>query len=164
MCRICGRVVKCIFDTMPSRTFQVPSRRYCLSDRDYHCNITADLERRAFSTLRRTPFLPQRHSMTPALRPQSQIRTLSSPFSALSLCSQPRLTQVTRTSTPSLAASIGQSRSFSASATASAPRNTYNPSRKVQKRRSGFLARARSHNGQKLLKRRMAKGRKYLSH
>lgn len=30
MCRICGRVVKCIFDTMPSRTYQVPSRRYMI--------------------------------------------------------------------------------------------------------------------------------------
>jgi len=27
MCRICGRVVKCIFDTMPSRVHHVPSRR-----------------------------------------------------------------------------------------------------------------------------------------
>lgn len=27
MCRICGRVVKCIFDTMPSRLHHVSSRR-----------------------------------------------------------------------------------------------------------------------------------------
>ncbi|KAL4944900.1 hypothetical protein BDV06DRAFT_186085 [Aspergillus oleicola] len=56
-----------------------------------------------------------------------------------------------------------QTRSFSASAALGAPRNTYNPSRRVQKRRHGFLARLRSKGGQKILKRRRAKGRKFLS-
>ncbi|KAL1958754.1 hypothetical protein VTO42DRAFT_3873 [Malbranchea cinnamomea] len=55
------------------------------------------------------------------------------------------------------------SRNFSASAALGVKRVTYNPSRRVQKRRHGFLARLRSRSGRKILKRRRAKGRKYLS-
>ena len=40
----------------------------------------------------------------------------------------------------------------------------YQPSQRVRKRRHGFLARKRSVSGRKILVRRMAKGRKYLSH
>ena len=40
----------------------------------------------------------------------------------------------------------------------------YQPSNIVRKRRHGFLARLRSKNGRKILKRRRMKGRKYLSH
>ncbi|KAL2007049.1 hypothetical protein VTN00DRAFT_8487 [Thermoascus crustaceus] len=56
-----------------------------------------------------------------------------------------------------------QARSFSASASLAGKRNTYNPSRRVQKRRHGFLARLRSRGGRKILMRRRAKGRKWLS-
>ncbi|KAF8464610.1 ribosomal protein L34-domain-containing protein [Kalaharituber pfeilii] len=44
------------------------------------------------------------------------------------------------------------------------PRDTYDPSHFVRKRRHGFLARVRSRTGQAILKRRRAKGRKSLSH
>ncbi|KAF8532512.1 ribosomal protein L34, partial [Gautieria morchelliformis] len=40
----------------------------------------------------------------------------------------------------------------------------YQPSQRVRKRRHGFLARLRSRTGKKILARRRAKGRKYLSH
>ncbi|KAJ7647454.1 ribosomal protein L34-domain-containing protein [Roridomyces roridus] len=40
----------------------------------------------------------------------------------------------------------------------------YQPSQRVRKRRHGFLARKRSAGGRKILARRRAKGRKYLSH
>ena len=44
------------------------------------------------------------------------------------------------------------------------PRNTFNPSHFVRKRRHGFLARLRSRTGRKVLMRRKLKGRKQLSH
>jgi large subunit ribosomal protein L34 len=45
-----------------------------------------------------------------------------------------------------------------------APRNTFNPSHRVRKRRHGFLARKRSRGGRKILVRRRLKGRNTLSH
>ncbi|KKK20673.1 hypothetical protein P175DRAFT_0471638 [Aspergillus ochraceoroseus IBT 24754] len=56
-----------------------------------------------------------------------------------------------------------QTRSFSASSSLAGKRTTYNPSRRVQKRRHGFLTRLRSKGGRKILLRRKAKGRKSLS-
>jgi large subunit ribosomal protein L34 len=41
--------------------------------------------------------------------------------------------------------------------------DTFSPSRRVQKRRHGYLARLRTRSGRAILKRRMLKGRKYLS-
>ncbi|KZT19893.1 hypothetical protein NEOLEDRAFT_1141400 [Neolentinus lepideus HHB14362 ss-1] len=40
----------------------------------------------------------------------------------------------------------------------------YQPSQRVRKRRHGFLARKKSQHGPKILARRRAKGRKFLSH
>ncbi|EEH19162.1 ribosomal protein L34 [Paracoccidioides brasiliensis Pb03] len=54
-------------------------------------------------------------------------------------------------------------RPFSASAALGGKRDTYNPSRRVQKRRHGFLARLKTNSGRKILARRRAKGRKFLS-
>ncbi|PWY86142.1 hypothetical protein BO70DRAFT_360957 [Aspergillus heteromorphus CBS 117.55] len=56
-----------------------------------------------------------------------------------------------------------QTRSFSASASLGGKRNTYNPSRRVQKRRHGFLSRLRTRGGRNILMRRRQKGRKNLS-
>ncbi|KAL4781191.1 ribosomal protein L34-domain-containing protein [Aspergillus varians] len=56
-----------------------------------------------------------------------------------------------------------QSRSFSASASLAGRRSTYNPSRRVQKRRHGFLSRLRTKNGRKIIARRRDKGRKCMS-
>ncbi|KAI5780895.1 hypothetical protein EDC01DRAFT_667617 [Geopyxis carbonaria] len=44
------------------------------------------------------------------------------------------------------------------------PRNTFNPSHFVRKRRAGFLARLKSRTGRKVLTRRKLKGRRHLSH
>lgn len=117
---------------------------------------------RAFSTIRRTPTTATRSLSSPRI-PSSQpsISTLSCGFSSLSLTSQPRLPCLSSTSI--FAAPSLQTRAFSASAALGAPRRTFNPSRRTQKRRSGFLARLRDKKGQQTLKRRQLKGRKYLS-
>ncbi|MCJ1340475.1 hypothetical protein MMC09_005771 [Bachmanniomyces sp. S44760] len=44
------------------------------------------------------------------------------------------------------------------------PRNTYDPSHRVRKRRAGFLARVKSRTGRAILKRRRLKRRSTLSH
>ncbi|KAJ6099758.1 hypothetical protein PENARI_c007G04292 [Penicillium arizonense] len=56
-----------------------------------------------------------------------------------------------------------QTRSFSASASLGVRRVTFRPSRRVQKRRHGYLARKKDRNGRKTLTRRLMKGRKELS-
>ncbi|KAL3450660.1 ribosomal protein L34-domain-containing protein [Aspergillus insuetus] len=56
-----------------------------------------------------------------------------------------------------------QMRSFSASTSLAGKRDTYNPSRRVQKRRHGFLARVKTRTGRAIIARRRAKGRKNLS-
>ncbi|KAL3492684.1 ribosomal protein L34-domain-containing protein [Aspergillus germanicus] len=56
-----------------------------------------------------------------------------------------------------------QTRSFSASTSLAGKRDTYNPSRRVQKRRHGFLARVKTRTGRAIIARRRAKGRKNLS-
>ncbi|KAL3468357.1 ribosomal protein L34-domain-containing protein [Aspergillus heterothallicus] len=58
---------------------------------------------------------------------------------------------------------VQQFRPFSASASLGGKRDTYNPSRRVQKRRHGFLARVRTRTGRAIIARRRAKGRKNLS-
>lgn len=98
--------------------------------------------------------------------------TLNRPSTAASLPSlssqtpYPRLLPNTAISSLSFRSSLlGQSpfRSFSASAPLGVKRDTYNPSRRVQKRRHGFLARLRTRGGRKILQRRRKKGRKNMS-
>ncbi|OJJ44671.1 hypothetical protein ASPZODRAFT_134756 [Penicilliopsis zonata CBS 506.65] len=89
----------------------------------------------------------------------SSIRTFSSALP--SILSQGTLSRY-RTAVPSALGAL-QTRSFSASACLAGKRSTYNPSRRVQKRRHGFLARLRSRGGRNILMRRKAKGRKFLS-
>ncbi|KAH8428689.1 mitochondrial 54S ribosomal protein bL34m [Aspergillus melleus] len=96
----------------------------------------------------------------------SPLRSLSTPLSAFRT-QTPSLASI-RPALPSLNAttpltSALQSRSFSASASLGVKRDTYNPSRRVQKRRHGFLARLRSRGGRKIIMRRRAKGRKNMS-
>ncbi|KAI9367895.1 ribosomal protein L34-domain-containing protein [Aspergillus egyptiacus] len=67
------------------------------------------------------------------------------------------------TTTAATSAFAQQTRLFSASASLAGRRATYNPSRRVQKRRHGFLARLRSKDGRKILARRRARGKKDLS-
>ena len=155
MCRICGRFVKCIFDTMPSRTYSVPSRRW---DWQHHQWWDID-DDRAFSTIRRAPITISARPIT--IRPAtslSPISTLTSRFGGLQLSSQTCLSA--KSISP---LSAVQTRSFSATALLGGPRDTFKPSRKVQKRRHGYLSRLRTKSGQAILKRRTLKRRKYLS-
>ncbi|KAL4736861.1 ribosomal protein L34-domain-containing protein [Aspergillus similis] len=85
------------------------------------------------------------------------------PTLSLSRSQQPQAPTQTLSLLPTSFVNTRQVRSFSASASLGGKRATYNPSRRVQKRRHGFLARLRSKSGQKILARRRAKGRKSLS-
>ncbi|KAF2239351.1 hypothetical protein EV356DRAFT_171107 [Viridothelium virens] len=95
----------------------------------------------------------------------SSISLLSRQFSQISL----RRPQTVSNSSeltfarPSLLSSL-LIRTFSSTPTLSGPRNTFNPSHFVRKRRHGFLSRLRTKNGRKILKRRRLKRRTTLSH
>ncbi|OJJ83753.1 mitochondrial 54S ribosomal protein bL34m [Aspergillus glaucus CBS 516.65] len=110
------------------------------------------------------------------LRAQTPLTTLNRPFSSL-LTSRPSLPTTTITLTSTLSPLLSpltstlqspiqsqlQSRQFSASASLAGKRITFNPSRRVQKRRHGFLARLRTRGGRKILMRRRQRGKKALS-
>ncbi|PYI15863.1 hypothetical protein BO99DRAFT_341495 [Aspergillus violaceofuscus CBS 115571] len=96
-----------------------------------------------------------RSSMTAATRYLShQPRT---PSTILSTSAFPHSSTITSP------AAQQQSRSFSASACLLGKRSTYNPSRRVQKRRHGFLSRVKTRTGRMIIQRRKARGRKNLS-
>ncbi|KAF1929868.1 uncharacterized protein M421DRAFT_131070 [Didymella exigua CBS 183.55] len=61
-------------------------------------------------------------------------------------------------------AKISASPAFAGTQIRCGPRDTYNPSHIVRKRRHGFLSRLRTKKGRKLLMRRLVKGRGNLSH
>ena len=118
------------------------------------------------TTVRQIP--SARHLTTTTTRSIStQLTRFSSPSSSL-LSSAQRTTLLT-SATPSFQSSpislfsSPSTRSFSATAFLGAKRDTYNHSRRVQKRRHGFLARLKSRGGRKVLMRRRAKGRTNLS-
>ncbi|KAJ5790591.1 uncharacterized protein N7518_007602 [Penicillium psychrosexuale] len=109
------------------------------------------LSSRSFSSLLSTPtrFQPSRTLGGRLSSPTTVATATATAFSPLSsLLSQ---------KTPS------QRRSFSASASLGVRRVTFSPSRRVQKRRHGYLARKKDRNGRKTLIRRTLKGRKELS-
>ncbi|KAI4719792.1 hypothetical protein E4T48_04005 [Aureobasidium sp. EXF-10727] len=99
-------------------------------------------------------------------------RTIASlPFRTFSLLSSRRPTlPTTPTSTLSLNTTLELPTLPAASTTltllqARGPkRDTFDPSHRVRKRRSGFLARIRTRNGRNLIKRRLLKKRSTLSH
>ncbi|QSS62215.1 60S ribosomal protein L34 [Histoplasma capsulatum] len=122
------------------------------------------IQSRAFS------HLLSRQQSTPPSSADSQPSTLLQPTAATaSPTAQSTTIRATTTSSPLLSLLTSSftgsipARPFSSSAALGAKRDTYNPSRRVQKRRHGFLARLKSHSGRKILARRRAKGRKYLS-
>ncbi|GAD96407.1 60S ribosomal protein L34 [Paecilomyces variotii No. 5] len=107
----------------------------------------------------RTPSARTFSSLLNSQRPALSIHRAHSP-----IISSLATNSANATAAPSAPLALtSQSRSFSASASLAGKRDTYNPSRRVQKRRHGFLARLRSRGGRKILLRRRAKGRKFLS-
>ncbi|KAL3429506.1 ribosomal protein L34-domain-containing protein [Aspergillus tetrazonus] len=133
-----------------------------------HCRAVPSAIRAATSSITKqiTPTL--RLSSQPKLqyhlRPFSFATTATTrPTLSLAHSQQPQAPTQTLSLLPNTSANSQQVRSFSASASLGGKRATYNPSRRVQKRRHGFLARLRSKSGQKILARRRAKGRKSLS-
>ncbi|KAJ5881886.1 uncharacterized protein N7529_000558 [Penicillium soppii] len=105
-------------------------------------NTPSMLSSRSFSSLLSTPTRFQPQSFGRITTPTT---ALSSPLSSL------------------LSQAPQQTRSFSASASLGVRRVTFRPSRRVQKRRHGYLARKKDRNGRKTLVRRILKGRKELS-
>ncbi|KAH6711262.1 hypothetical protein BKA61DRAFT_112374 [Leptodontidium sp. MPI-SDFR-AT-0119] len=67
-------------------------------------------------------------------------------------------------SSSGILANISALRAFSTTPVLGAPRDTFDPSHFVRKRRHGFLSRIRTRKGRALLKRRKAKKRSTLSH
>ncbi|KZM23042.1 structural constituent of ribosome [Ascochyta rabiei] len=97
------------------------------------------------------------NSRRPMLAPASLPATLAAPGSAPS--------SVTSSSeTLDLVAKISAHPAFAALQIRCGPRDTYNPSHIVRKRRHGFLSRLRTKKGRKLLMRRLTRGRWNLSH
>ncbi|OQE27785.1 hypothetical protein PENSTE_c004G00045 [Penicillium steckii] len=116
-----------------------------------------------------SPFAVQSKAITsafPSARPFSST-LLSTPVRPQQTQMLSRLPSTTLSATPSASSLLSQqsqqSRAFSATAHLGVKRNTFNPSRRVQKRRSGFLARNRSQKGRLVLIRRRLKGRKAMS-
>ncbi|PGH32884.1 ribosomal protein L34 [[Emmonsia] crescens] len=120
---------------------------------------------RAFSHLLSQRRLPTQQPTATSSAASSQpalLRLLQPPTTATAQSTITTMT--TGTLSSSVLSSPGAtSRPFSSSAALGAKRNTFNPSRRVQKRRHGFLARLKTHSGRKILARRRARGRKYLS-
>ncbi|KAL1993115.1 hypothetical protein VTN49DRAFT_3872 [Thermomyces lanuginosus] len=100
-----------------------------------------------------------RTAVSPSSRTLSHLAVRTSFRSSLAT---PTSTSTSSLLRPQLSSPI-QSRAFSASAHLGAKRDTYNPSRLVQKRRHGFLARVKTRGGRNILKRRRAKKRKTMS-
>ncbi|KAJ5426913.1 Ribosomal protein L34 [Penicillium sp. CMV-2018d] len=134
---------------------------------------------RATTSAMRTPMnrfaqIPQQPSTTSTMLSSRSFSSLLSTPTRF----QPSRTLGARLSTPTTTATASafsplssllsqkapsQSRSFSASASLGVRRVTFRPSRRVQKRRHGYLARKKDRNGRKTLIRRTLKGRKELS-
>ncbi|KAJ5368377.1 uncharacterized protein N7496_008137 [Penicillium cataractarum] len=107
------------------------------------------------TTLTPTALLSSRPFSTTLLSTPTRLQTFS-----LSL----RTPSTPALSTPSISSLLPpQSRSFSATASLGVKRNTFRPSRRVQKRRSGFLARNTDRKGRLTIIRRRLKGRKAMS-
>ncbi|RMD39652.1 hypothetical protein DV735_g5490, partial [Chaetothyriales sp. CBS 134920] len=141
MCRLCGRVIKCIFDSMPSRAPRLQAASSIVG-------LTAPL---------------YRSSITPATWSSPSALLSHRSFSALSpaLSTRPLLS-----STTTAAPAQRLSQPFSTSSALQGYRrrmDTYSPSRRVQKRRHGYLARLKTKAGRNILKRRQLKGRRFLS-
>ncbi|KAI2787451.1 hypothetical protein POX_f07815 [Penicillium oxalicum] len=113
--------------------------------------------------------LTPRTLTTPAASPSARFFSstlLSTPTRAL-VSNQPlfsRAPSATTSSLPSIFSLLPpQTRAFSATAALGVKRNTFRPSRRVQKRRSGFLARNTSRKGRLVITRRRLKGRRAMS-
>lgn len=159
MCRLCGRVVKCIFDSMPSRTPSFSARINLLSTLRHRQSTRAFASTSTFTSAKSIHLT---NRLLTTIRPQSSPLTHLAPsLSRLSLCRTPTRPSLFPLPTPTTVSQ--QTSSFSTSSHLGQKRWTYNPSRRVQKRRHGFLSRSKTADGRKILARRRAKGRKNLS-
>lgn len=158
------RSQKCCVCAVPfsaSRSAQKPQHRHSASPQP------PSSAHRAFSLLhsyqvanssRRTQSRTLTSLTSPLLRrPQLQRTNLESPTT--SILAQTSFPAISPTGNGSALAPLG-----SATQVRGAKRDTYDPSHLVRKRRHGFLSRAKTRLGRKLLKRRKLKGRSTLSH
>lgn len=84
--------------------------------------------------------------------------------STLAAPGAPSTLPTSSSSTLDILSKISASPAFAGTQIRCGPRDTYNPSHIVRKRRHGFLSRLRTKKGRKLLMRRLVKGRVNLSH
>ncbi|KAJ0419968.1 ribosomal protein L34-domain-containing protein [Aspergillus carlsbadensis] len=111
---------------------------------------------------RQAPIL---HTLTSQIRPFSFAAATTSTIRPTlpQAAAQPTTTSPLSILSHLLNTGAKQTRYFSASTSLAGKRDTYNPSRRVQKRRHGFLARVKTRTGRAIIARRRAKGRKNLS-
>lgn len=98
----------------------------------------------------------------PMLRLSSTPSTLAAPGAPTT--APPCSSSSSSAETLDIVGKISASAAFAGTQIRCGPRDTYNPSHIVRKRRHGFLTRLRSKKGRKLLMRRLVKGRVNLSH
>ncbi|PVH97798.1 hypothetical protein DM02DRAFT_719676 [Periconia macrospinosa] len=109
------------------------------------------------SSISATRFMSLLAPRRPVLPPSSSPLTLPSPGSASSAV-------IPAPGALDLASKISLHPALGSTQIRCGPRDTYNPSHIVRKRRHGFLSRIRTKKGRKLLMRRLKKGRYNLSH
>lgn len=148
-----------------------PHPRYPLAHTHPLCSVYYSLS--TVETVTVYPHIPHNYpnacpraiSILSNTRPSLHSRHATHPHSIPSLKPDPLPSLLTQQHPPlDLLPRISNHPSLASVQVRNGPRDTYNPSHRVRKRRHGFLARVRTRKGTAILKRRRLKGRATLSH
>ncbi|KAF2624284.1 hypothetical protein BU25DRAFT_413547 [Macroventuria anomochaeta] len=110
------------------------------------------------------PSMAQQARNMSLLQARRPMLSLSSMPATLAAPGAPSTAVASSLETLDLVGKISASPAFAGVQIRCGPRDTYNPSHIVRKRRHGFLCRLRTKKGRKLLMRRLTRGRWNLSH